>query len=144
MRGRARQSRIITSVLYHSFGISATSKYTRSHPPSHVSVLIYTRTRSCSICLHCLPTTQKAILPYITIRRTLIVSIARQTFKTLAHLARCNKLNTFWVPDRQHCTANVPNTARFGAITRFRHGRTDARTDGRTNMFFWTSLHNSP
>ena len=25
----------------------------------------------------------------------------------------------FWDPDRQHCTANVPNTARFGVICCF-------------------------
>ena len=45
------------------------------------------------------------------------ISIARETAKTLTQ---------------------------FSAMRRFRYGRRDGRTDGLTNMLFWTPLHNSP
>ena len=41
----------------------------------------------------------------------------------------------FWDLDREHCTANVQTTARFGASNRFRDGRTDGWMDG------WTDEH---
>ena len=87
MRGRARQSRIITSVLYHSFGISATSEYTRTHPPSHA----------------------RSVLTLVPGRVLVVYIVYHSKSQSTVYNHPPNA-------DRQYSTANVQNAGSFGAM----------------------------